>query len=297
MNEITIRKDFTISETTDAAIKRLSNKDAAKSAKALAIDIEDFNRTVETAGKVVTEKAEPLSKTLAIQLSIIAETEKFGKKEAFRGIGDFAEQAFGMKSVFTSNHVGVGKYFYRSNNPAAVTAVEWYSTVSMLAKFLPLRKLSKTAFPYSLMDSAFESGELTADSTQKEIEEWVKSKLPEIEKPEIFYDCVHMPSGERVNNITWDNYSVRFGEGAKVRKVSLDDGETLSDDDGTAWEVVTILKPDYSAAAVVWRHKHIEPKGVSMPKSKAETPMETLKRLLATLPPEDIAELMESYDA
>lgn len=297
MNEITIRKDFAINEMTDAAIKRLSNKDAVKSAKALALDIADFNKTLETAGRVVTEKAEPLSKTLAIQLSIIAETEKFGKKEAYTGIGQFAEEAFGMKSVFTSNHVGVGKYFYRSNNPAAVTAVEWYSTVSVLSKFLPLRKLSKTAFPYSLMESAFKDGELTQDSTQKDIEEWVKSKIPETLKPEIFYDCVHMPSGERVNNITWDNYSVRFGEGAKLRKVVLDDGETLSDDDGTAWEVVTILKPDYSAAAVVWRHKHKEPKGVTMPKGKAETPIETLKRLLATLPPEDIAELMESYEA
>ena len=296
MNELAIKSEFSISASTDAAIKKLS-KESAKRATALALDIGDFSKTVATADKVVTDKALPLSKSIAIQLSVIAETEKFGKKENFRGIGDFAEQAFGMKSVFTSNHVGVGKYFYRANNPTAATAVEWYGTVSMLSKFLPLRKLSKQAFPYSLIEDAFKAGDLTADSTQRDIEDWVKSKLPEVEKPEVMFDCVAMPSGERVNNVTWSNYAVRFGDDTKVRKVALDDGEKLVDDDGTPWEVVTILKPDYSAAAVVWRHKHHEPKGVSAPESTKESPLDRARRLLAALSPEEIAELLESGKA
>lgn len=296
MNEITIRKDFAVNEMTEAAIKRLTNKNAIKSAHALALDIADFNKTLETAGKVVSDKATPLSKSLAIQLSIIAETEKFGKKEAYKGIGEFAEEAFGMKSAFTSNHVGVGRFFYRVNNPTAATAIEWYGTVSMLSKFLPLRKLSKDAFPYSVIEDAFNSGDLTQDSTQKEIEEWVKSKLPVIEKPEITYDCVLMPGGERVNNTTWDNYAAPFGEGANLCKVSLKEGEKLVDEDGTPWEVVVVIRSDYGEASIVWRHKHKEPKGVSPVKITQESTFDKVKRLLGTLSPDEIAELLASDD-
>lgn len=291
MNELVIKRTFEVSADTQEAIKRLNNKQSIKHANALAGDINDFTSAVETAGKMVADMAAPISKSIAIQLSIIDENETFGKKAAFKGIADFAEQAFNMKPSFTSNHVGVGRLFYRSNNPTAVTACEWYMTVSVLSKFLPLRKLSKEAFPYSLIQEAFDNSELTSESTQSDIEEWVKSKLPVVEKDEPLFDCVRMPSGERMNGVKFSKYLEQFGEGSKVRKLALDEGETLVDEDGTTWEVLSIVKSDYSSAQVVWRHRHKEPKGVTKPAVSRESPLDRVKRLLAELSPEELDEL------
>lgn len=290
---IEMNAGFSLSPSVEKAISSLTSGQAQEAARALASTVDKNAKKYGTAARTAAEAVENFNRAAAINLSIISETSKFGKNEAYSGIGDFAETAFNMKKARTSQLVNIGKTFYREKDETAAKLCDMFSSTHLVA-LLPLRtkgKSGKVTFPFDLCAKAIEAGELRGDMTVTEVKDWVDEHTesePEVEKLCNWY----IPNAQQsFNKMTESQFLVNF-EGYKLRPVKLNEGEAVHtpDDDKTACKVMWALSPDYTNAFTVW----VKPYKAESAAPVKMSMKDRLKALLAQMTDEEIAEVLDA---
>lgn len=295
-DSLTISGGFSISENAEKLIAALDTDKARKAATALATVAGKQGKGFETARRTAAEAVEAFNRSAAINLSIIAESAKFGKDAAFKGIGEFASAVFNLEKARTSQLVAVGKTFYRSEDETAVELVDHWKSGHLQA-LLPLRvkdaKSGSVSFPFALVRDALDKGELTHTSTVEQVKKWVEDHKTQEGKVDHTYHWKWKKGDDDESFIGTETEFVEahhFDEGDEIRLIYIKprEGEKFVDASGLAYKIAFIVNGNYTKSKLVYRM----PYKPSAEPVKHMSNADRLRALLASMSPEEIAEIM-----